>query len=287
MGSYYARHDGETEFVALAIAEHYLPTQSGGALPVSASGQAVAIADKLDTLTGLFGIGQPPSGSKDPFALRRQTLGVIRICIDAGLTLDIKATITEACELHRQDFDALPVYNYLLDRLGSWYLEQGIPADTFNAVRLSSVSITSLKDCDSRVRTIEAFKQQPQAHQLIAANKRIANILKKSENLAVSVDSTISTFATSDLTIDTALFEVKAESELHEALTIAQRNMSSEGQDYEAKCLLLASLQTQVDAYFEDVMVMADDSSVRVNRLATLHQMRVLFLEVADFSVLQ
>jgi len=273
MGGYYARHDGETELVAAAIAEHYLPTQSGGRLPSTTAGQAVAIADKLDTLTGLFGIGQPPSGSKDPFALRRQTLGVIRICIDAGLSLDIKATLSQACVLHGKDFDPTPVYDYLLDRLGSWYLEQGIPADTFNAVRLSHLEITDLQDCDKRVRTIEAFKQQPQAQQLIAANKRIANILKKTNDITT--------------TIDTALFEVDAETQLHAALTATQVQMSEENQSYEARCLLLAGLQTQVDEFFDGVMVMADDVKVRQNRLATLQHMRLLFLEVADFSVLQ
>ena len=278
MGGYYARHDGESEQVATAIAEHYLPTRSGGRLPTSAVGQAVAIADKLDTLTGLFGIGQPPSGSKDPFALRRQTLGVIRICIDAGLTLNISAAISKACALHDQDFDASPVYEYLLDRLGSWYLEQAIPADTFNAVRLSNVAIADLQDCDKRVRTIEAFKKQPQAQELIAANKRIANILKKAENAPGHMDLR---------PINTGLFNVEAESELHKALTLTQRKMADQSHNYEARCLLLAGLQTHVEHYFEAVMVMTDDASVQNNRLATLHNMRLLFLEVADFSVLQ
>jgi glycyl-tRNA synthetase beta chain len=152
-------------------------------------------------------------------------------------------------------------------------LEQGIPADTFNAVRLSHLEITDLHDCDKRVRTIEAFKRQPQAQPLIAANKRIANILKKTKDVTA--------------TIDTTLFEAEAETQLHTALTATQREMSSGNQSYEARCLLLAGLQTQVDEYFDEVMVMADDEKVRQNRLATLYHMRLLFLEVADFSVLQ
>lgn len=282
MGGYHARHDGETNLVAEAIAEHYLPTQSGGRLPISAAGQAVAIADKLDTLTGLFGIGQPPSGSKDPFALRRQTLGIIRICIGGGLKLDISAAISKACTLHNQGFDASPVYEYLLDRLGGWYLEQSVPTDTFNAVRLSNVSITNLHDCDNRVRTIEAFRQKPEAFQLIAANKRIANILNKAESYEGSAEKSVNS-----LSIDTELFELKAESEMHVALTETQHKMAAETHNYEARCLLLAGLQTQVDGYFEAVMVMSENTAVRNNRLATLHNMRLLFLEVADFSVLQ
>ena len=281
MGGYYARHDGETDAVAQAIAEHYLPTQSGGRLPVSLAGQAVAIADKLDTLTGLFGIGQPPSGSKDPFALRRQTLGIIRICIDAGFTLNIKAAIDRACALHDQDFDAKPVYQYLLDRLGGWYLDQAVPADTFNAVRFSNVVIENLSDCNSRVHTIEAFKHKPEAQQLIAANKRIANILKKAQRPSDSVSSS------ERLPIDVSLFDVKAESLLHDALIDTQIKMAVDSINYEARCLLLAGLQNKVDVYFEEVMVMSDNMSLQKNRLATLHNMRLLFLEVADFSVLQ
>jgi len=188
--------------------------------------------------------------------------------------LDIKATLEFACQLHKQSFDATPVYEYLLDRLGSWYLDQSIPADTFNAVRLSRQEITDLQNSDLRVRTIQAFQQQPQAEQLIAANKRIANILKKTDEVM-------------GRTIDTTLFEVEAETALHAALKATQDLMTKASDDYEARCLLLAGLQPKVDAYFEDVMVMTDNKGVRINRLATLQNLRLLFLEVADFSVLQ
>jgi len=277
MGGYYAEHDGEPTAVVLAIKEHYLPSFSGGELPTSAAGQAVAIADKLDTLTGLFGINQPPTGSKDPFALRRQTLGVIRICIQAELKLDIRETLAVAAGQHSPEFSTTAVYDYLLDRLGTWYQDQGIPGDTFNAVRFSHQVITNLADCDRRVRSIQDFRTQPQAEHLIAANKRVANILKKA--------------GTIDAAIDTKLFQAPAEIALFAALGAAEKAMQTQqngaDQDYEAKCLTLAGLQSTIDAYFDEVMVMADEPAVRSNRLATLQKMRFLFLDIADFSLLQ
>ncbi len=277
MGGYYAEHDGEPTAVVLAIKEHYLPSFSGGELPTSAAGQAVAIADKLDTLTGLFGINQPPTGSKDPFALRRQTLGVIRICIQAELKLDIRETLAVAAGQHSPEFSTTAVYDYLLDRLGTWYQDQGIPGDTFNAVRFSHQVITNLADCDRRVRSIQDFRTQPQAEHLIAANKRVANILKKA--------------GTIDAAIDTKLFQAPAEIALFAALGAAEKAMQTQqngaDQDYEAKCLTLAGLQNTIDAYFDEVMVMADEPAVRSNRLATLQKMRFLFLDIADFSLLQ
>jgi glycyl-tRNA synthetase beta chain len=277
MGGYYAEIDGEPESVAQAIKEHYLPSFSGGELPTSACGQAVAIADKLDTLTGLFGINQPPTGSKDPFALRRQTLGVIRICIQAQLKLDIRETLAFSAGQHSPDFSTTAVYDYLLDRLGTWYQEQGIPGDTFNAVRFSHQLIVNLSDCDRRVRSIQNFRAHPQAEQLIAANKRVANILKKA--------------GTIEATVDTGLFLVPAESKLFSELAIAEAGMRMQqadpSQEYTAKCLILAGLQVAIDSYFDEVMVMADEPAVRANRLATLQKMRNLFLDIADFSLLQ
>ena len=277
MGGYYAHHDGEPEAVVQAIKEHYLPSFSGGELPTSATGQAVAIADKLDTLTGLFGINQPPTGSKDPFALRRQTLGVIRICIQTGLKLDIRETLAIAAGQHSPDFSTTAVYDYLLDRLGTWYHDQGIPGDTFNAVRFSHQDITDLGDCDRRVRSIQEFRAQPQAENLIAANKRVANILKKAGAI--------------DASIDPALFQSPAESALFTALGAAEAALQTPHddleQDYNAKCLTLAALQGTIDAYFDEVMVMADEPAIRANRLATLQKMRTLFLDIADFSLLQ
>lgn len=277
MGSYYARHDGEDSGVAQGIAEHYLPTFSGGELPQSGAGQAVAIADKLDTLTGLFGIGQPPTGSKDPFALRRQALGVIRICIESGWKLDLKATLSFAAAQHNSSFEISAVYEYMLDRLGTWYQDQGVPTDSFAAVRNSSIAVTDLRDCDFRVRAIQAFRQQPQAASLVAANKRVANILKKT--------------AASTTAVDPGLFVEAAEQQLHDALAQAGIQLQAEHSEsqahYEQQCLVLAGLQTTVDRYFDEVMVMADDLALKSNRIAMLHKMRQLFLGIADFSLLQ
>ena len=277
MGSYYARHDGEALEVAEAIKEHYLPTFSGGELPQSGVGQAVAIADKLDTLTGLFGIGQPPTGSKDPFALRRQALGVIRICIESGWQLDVKATLSFAATQHNGDFGTEAVYDYMLDRLGSWYQDQGIPTDSFAAVRNSNVPVVDLRDCDFRVRAIQAFRQQPLAASLVAANKRVANILKKTNSQPAAVDP--------------GLFIEAAERQLHDALGKAKILLQAKHSDnqafYEQQCLVLAGLQAEVDRYFAGVMVMADDPAIRANRIAMLYQMRDLFLGIADFSLLQ
>lgn len=277
MGSYYARHDGEAVEVAEAIKEHYLPTFSGGELPQSGVGQAVAIADKLDTLTGLFGIGQPPTGSKDPFALRRQALGVIRICIESGWRLDVKATLSFAATQHNGDFGIEAVYDYMLDRLGTWYQDQGIPADSFAAVRNSNIPVVDLRDCDFRVRAIQAFRQQPLAASLVAANKRVANILKKTDFQPAAVEP--------------GLFIEAAERQLHDALgkanILLQAKHSDDQAFYEQQCLVLAGLQAEVDRYFAGVMVMADDPAIRANRIAMLYQMRDLFLGIADFSLLQ
>ena len=273
MGGYYARHDGEDSSVSDAISEHYRPVVSGGDLPDTPAGQCVAIADKIDTLTGLFGIDQPPSGSRDPFALRRQTLGIIRICVEKSLALDLRELINEAINIHDQEFDGDAVISYLIERLGVWYQDQGISFDTFSAVQQSSEKISDLCANDIRVRSLQAFRTHARAANLIAANKRIANILKKVD------ESTLAPVAE-------AIFTEDAELALFSALGKATSDLSNT-ENYEEKFLALADLQPAIDRYFDDVMVMADEESLRDNRLATLSQMRNLFLSVADLSVLQ
>ena len=159
MGSYYATHDGESEAVSRAIREHYRPTFSGDAIPGSAEASCVAIADKLDTLVGLFGIGQPPSGSKDPFALRRQTIGIIRICIENDLPLDITSTISAAADTYDKGFDTDALYHYFLDRLGNWYTERGIESDIFDAVRNSRSGIHQLNETNQRIQALQSFQR--------------------------------------------------------------------------------------------------------------------------------
>ncbi|MCB1645564.1 MAG: glycine--tRNA ligase subunit beta [Pseudomonadales bacterium] len=272
MGGYYATAGGEKADVATAIAEHYLPGFSGDVLPSNAIGQAVAMADKLDTLVGLFGINQPPTGSRDPFALRRQTLGVIRICIEKGLNIDILEVLQKAGELYQKDFDVTPVFDYLLDRMANWYQDQQLPADVFLAVRGGQENVTNLSSFNQRVRSIQAFRSQPQAESLIGANKRLANILRKTDKLSGEADA--------------SLFESEAESALFASLEVTA-NLLAKADNYESRLQILADLQPIIDRYFEDVMVMADDDRIRTNRLLTLKAVQSLFLTVADLSELQ
>lgn len=273
MGGYYARISGESDTVAVAISDHYLPVHSGGALPSTLEGQCVAIADKLDTLTGLFGIGQPPTGSRDPFALRRQAIGVLRICIECGLTLDIVELVERAASIHGQQFVTSPLVDYLFERLAVAYQDAGISIDTFNAVRGANRSTRVLTEFDRQVRAMQAFRQHDSAAALAAANKRVANILKQANQETLS-------------DVSRELFEFSAESELFIELTRLTRDMPKID-DYAAKLSLLAELRPAIDKYFDDVLVMADDAEVRRNRLATLSAMRDLFLDVADVSLLQ
>jgi glycyl-tRNA synthetase beta chain len=273
MGGYYARGDREPEEVALAIAEHYLPTQSGGALPSSHIGQCVAIADKLDTLTGLFGIGQPPTGSRDPFALRRQALGVMRICIECKLPLDLSDCVDHAASLHATKFETAGLMEYLYERLAVFYQEHGIPGDTFNAARHANRPGDVLTDFDKRIRAIQDFRSNPSAESLAAANKRVANILKQ-----VGDDRSIEA--------DPAMFSQPAEKSLFEAVETTRASL--EGTTSYAESLeTLAKLQPVIDRYFDDVLVMDENQDVRKNRIATVAAMRSLFLTVADISMLQ
>jgi glycyl-tRNA synthetase beta chain len=274
MGGYYALSDGESSEVALAIREHYLPTQSGGDLPSSVVGSCVALADKIDTLVGLFSIGQPPTGSRDPFALRRQALGVIRICIENKISVSLKECLGASAESFAQNDSAAEVQSYILDRLGNWYSDSGIDQDVFNAVRHSRAGISILAEADHRIRSMQKFRQHGQAPNLIAANKRVSNILKKAQ-----VDDSALP--------DAELFKEAAEKNLAENVALVQESFSSGNLGYEEKFLQLAQLQTHVDQYFDEVMVMADDEALKNNRLAALAELQAIFLEVADFSLIQ
>lgn len=273
MGGYYADSDGEAPEIGRAIAEHYRPVQSGGELPTSLEGQCVAIADKLDTLTGLFGIGQPPTGSRDPFALRRQALGAMRICIEGELAVDLIDLVEQAALGHDKGFETHELVAYLLERLAVSYQEEGIGSDTFNAVRNAHESPTVLAVLDRQVRALHAFREHPQAEALVAANKRVANILKQA-GISGEPD------------LDTGAFVDPAESALYEALLELQARIAGTP-DFEARLLALADLQPVIDRYFDDVLVMAEDNKVKQNRIATLAHMRRLFLNVADVSLLQ
>ncbi len=273
MGAHYARHDGESANVCDAIREHYRPVQSGGDIPATDGGRIVAMADKLDTLTGIFGIGQPPTGSRDPFALRRQSLGVVRILIEGGYDLDLFSLVDSAGELHSQSFDTKPLKDYLMERLAVFYQDQGIQSDTFEAARHANLTGMVLVDFDQRVRAIQSFRERAEAGSLVAANKRVANLLRQID--------------TSELgEVNPDQFKVKVEQEFFDALE-TKRVSLQQIKEFDAQLMSLSELQDVVDRYFDDVLVMDEDPDVRSNRLASLAQMRQVFLEVADVSMLQ
>lgn len=275
MGYHYARHDGEVEEVAQALNEQYMPRFAGDQLPQSSTGIALALADRLDTLTGIFGINQPPTGSKDPFALRRQSLGVLRIIIEHQLDLDL----AELIQIAAQQYDNLPaqdsvvqqVTDFMLERFRAWYEEQGVAIDIYLAVH--ALRPTRPLDFDRRIHAVSMFSQLPEAKALAAANKRVANILAK-QDAHVADEISVS------LLQDAAEQALAAEVERLKPIT-AQHFQCG---DYQLALHELASLQPCVDRFFDEVMVMCDDVAVRTNRLALLAQLRALFMGAADIS---
>ncbi|MFT5721023.1 MAG: glycyl-tRNA synthetase beta chain [Motiliproteus sp.] len=277
MGSYYALNDGEPAEVAQAINEQYLPKFAGDDLPQSKTGIALALADRIDTLVGLFGIKQPPTGSRDPFALRRATLGTLRILVEHQLDLDLLELITAAADLHT-DLPARAgleqqVLAFMLERFRAWYADQGVPAEVFLAVM--AVRPTKPLVFDQRVKAVNHFRSLPQAEALAAANKRVANILAKQGDAGNLAPSEV-------------LFKEAAERTLNRELNSLNATIDSllaQG-DFKAILEQLASLQPCIDAFFDDVMVMVDDAAIRDNRIRLLNQLRQRFLLVADISLL-
>lgn len=272
MGGHYARHDGEDPEVAAAIEQHYRPTQSGGLLPEGDIACCVSLADKLDTLVGLFGINQPPSGSKDPFALRRQAVGIIRICIENQLDISLFDALSETARVHNQDFDIEPVCRYVIERLRHYYHEQGIAGDVVDAAMNGQSQALNLFRSDDVVKTLQSFKDRPVAASIVAANKRVANILKKSDATTQSSDCNEALLSDE---AERALFELLSQVDVTTDISAAE------------KLERLSVLQEPVDRFFDEVLVMADDESVRNNRLVLLGNLREKFLQVADFSLLQ
>lgn len=278
MGKYYAFNDGEADEVALAQEEQYLPRFSGDSLPGSATGRALAIADRLDTLVGIFAIAQAPSGNRDPFGLRRAALGVLRILIEGKLNIDLKDLLKRAADGFAPDIVAKAsvsaVFDFMMDRLRAYYLEQGVSIDTFEAV-LDRNPRKPL-DFDDRVRAVTDFRALPQAESLAAANKRIRNILRQSGNTEIHP-------LRHELLID------QTEQRLAEALSQRTDEVIPlfDAGAYADALACLAGLRDPVDAFFDDVMVMVDDPDLKNNRLALLNQMSELFLRVADLSRLQ
>ncbi|WP_118815724.1 glycine--tRNA ligase subunit beta [Haemophilus haemolyticus] len=277
MGMHYARHDGEDEEVAVALNEQYMPRFAGDELPKSLVASAVALADKFDTLTGIFGIGQAPKGSADPFALRRAALGALRIIVEKNLPLDLedlvkKSTALFGDKLTNQNVVA-DVVDFMLGRFRAWYQDEGIAVDVIQAVLARRP--TRPADFDARVRAVSHFRTLDSAEALAAANKRVSNILAKADaaideiNLTACVEPAEKALAESVLALRTEVQPLIAQG------------------DYTAVLDKLANLRAPVDSFFDNVMVNAEDPALRQNRLAILNTLQSLFLQVADISVLQ
>lgn len=278
MGRYYAVHDKENPEICSAMEEQYMPRFAGDTLPQTKTGQAVAIADKLDTITGIFGIGQPPTGNKDPFALRRAALGLLRIVIECELDLDIDDLLSQSVaalgqRVELKDCQA-KVYDFIMDRLRAYYVDKGIPVELFESVLARRP--TQPLDFHHRVLAVTAFRKMEQAESLSEANKRISNILRQAAEKKFKV---LAKVKASDL-------QDEAEKSLYktiEDLSTEVNTLFDQG-NYEKALQKLAGLREPVDQFFVDVMVMVDDEKLRANRLALMASMRDLFLRVADLS---
>lgn len=277
-GYYYATHDGEPKEVAQALNEQYMPRFSGDQLPASPTGCVLALADKLDTIVGLFAIGQPPTGSKDPFALRRAALGVLRIIVEKELDLDLLRSVQNACE----NYAAMTVpagldqqvFDFLLERFRAWYQAEGISAEVFQSVY--HLKPSKPLDFNLRVQAVHRFSQLPEAQSLASANKRVSNILLK--ELA----------GQSGEAANPALFQEPAERTL--AQTLTQCRLVAEPlfnvREYSQGLAALATSKQAIDDFFDQVLVMDEDLSLRRNRINLLNELRTLFLQVADISYL-
>lgn len=278
MGMHYARLNGETEAVALALQEQYKPKFSGDTVPTAPVSVCVALAEKLDTLVGIFGIGQAPKGAADPFALRRAAIGILRICVENNLPLNLVDLIAKALELHgsnlTNDKAAEQVLEFFMGRFRAWYQDQDVSVDVILAVLARRP--TSPADFDSRIKAVSHFRSLEQASALAAANKRVSNILAKVEGELPA-------------TIDAGLLVENAEKVLAEKLNELQPQLAPlfAAANYQEALALLAGLRESVDTFFEDVMVMADDEALKNNRLALLSSLREQFLHAADISLLQ
>ena len=274
MGKRYAQEAGEAEEVALALDEQYMPRGASDETASTATGQILSISDKLDTLVGIFAIGQKPTGEKDPYALRRASLGVLRTIIERELDLDLKQLIAMSAELLADKVDAATieqdVFEYILERLRAYYLDRDIKPDVFDAV--FALSPSRPLDFDKRIHAVSVFRELTVAESLAAANKRVGNILKKS--------------STTNAVVDEKLLSEDAEKELYQILSSLSKAVEPmfDSGEYEKALSHLSSLRDPVDAFFDSVMVMADDEAVKNNRIALLNTMNQLFLRAADLS---
>lgn len=278
MGMHYAKNDGEDDVVASALDEQYMPRFAGDRLPKSNVSCAVALADKLDTLVGIFAIGQLPKGDKDPFALRRAAIGVLRICVELKLPLDLEDLVEDAYVLLSNKVDApnakSMVVDFVLGRFRTWYQEQGVDVDVIQSVLARRP--TSPADFDARVKGVTTFKALPSAQSLAAANKRVANILDKNQ-------------VNDDYVVDRSLLIESQEKDLSAQIQKIEQVVAPliDAGDYENVLTELSGLAPTIDGFFDNVMVMAEDQSIKKNRLALLLKLRGLFLQCADISLLK
>ncbi|WP_392562983.1 glycine--tRNA ligase subunit beta [Orbus sturtevantii] len=278
IGRYLAIKDGENSEVATAIEEQYKPRFAGDELPSTLVASSVSIAEKMDTLAGIFGIGQHPKGDKDPFALRRAAIGILRIIVEKALPLDLVELATYATTLYGDKLSNKNVVDditsFMQGRFRAWYQEQGFAVDTIQSVLARTP--TKPADFDARVKAVTHFKTLPAATSLAEANKRVSNILSKA-NVAIADK------------INTSILEEGAEGELVKSIVILSDKLEpyfAQGR-YQEALVELATLKEPIDAFFEDVMVMANDEQIKLNRLAILNKLQNLFLKVADISLLQ
>lgn len=278
MGYYYAKEEGEDEAIATALNEQYLPRFSGDTLPETPLGYTLALADRIDTLVGIFGVNQIPTGDKDPFGLRRAALGVLRILIEKKLNIDLSSLLNHAerqyVKLENQQVTSQAL-DFIFERLKPWYQDQNISPDVFASV--AALKISNPYDFHLRIQAVQHFKKLPEAEALSIANKRVSNILTKSNN------------EMSAQQIDEKLFEHHSEHVLQAKLAEKRDAVAhfSESGNYKKVLSELAGLREPVDDFFEHVLVMADDKNRRENRLLMLKELRNLFLHVADVALLQ
>lgn len=275
MGKRYAQAGGEPDEIAMALEEQYMPRGANDSTATTVTGQILAISDKLDTLVGIFAIGQKPTGEKDPYALRRASLGILRTLIERELDLDLMKLIDTSAALLSDKVDAQAVkqevFEFMLERLRAYYLDRNVLIDVFDAV--SALKPSRPLDFDKRIKAVSAFRTLPQAESLAAANKRVGNILKKSGS---GIDSEVSI----------KLFKEDAEKALFSELDSLSRDVQPmfDAGDYETALTRLSTLKKPVDDFFDNVMVMADDADLRNNRIALLNKMSALFMRAADLS---
>ena len=281
MGRYYALHDGEDPEVASALDEQYQPRFAGDTLPSTTAGQLLAIAERTDTLTGIFAIGQTPTGDKDPFGLRRAALGLLRILVEKQIDLDLQVLIEAAAANFPNTLQAgkstPALLTFILERLRAYYLEAGFDVQNFDAVKARKP--TRPFDFDQRMHAVQAFRELPEANSLASANKRIRNILRKAQEADISIPAEC----------NAGLLLEPAEQDLARALADLEARVHPlfSKREYTRALQQLAALQAPVDTFFDKVMVMSDDNALRNNRLALLYAVSELFLQVADISLLQ